>query len=157
LLAIPSVSNDMVMDDVVVVEEIHSDRPNKCLRMTGYGLLCCLVVVVALVTTLMIGLTKGFSSTNQLEEADSLDYGSGYPVWSDDDISIAGVDMYWSEGLIFPPLQGWTGSVNPRFKVFVQEWTTQISSNCEELCPQPLFHEISGVYPCELVGRVPQW
>jgi hypothetical protein len=23
--------------------------------------------------------------------------------------------------LIFPPLQGWTGSVNPRFKVFVQE------------------------------------
>jgi hypothetical protein len=78
--------------------------------------------IIALVTPLAIGLTKGFSSTNQLEESDSLDYGSGYPVWSDDDgASIAGVDMYWSEGLIFPPLQGWTGSVNPRFKVFVLE------------------------------------
>jgi len=45
-----------------------------------------------------------------------------YPVYSNNAASsrIAGVEKQWSAGLMFPPLQGWEGHVNPRYHVFLQ-------------------------------------
>jgi hypothetical protein len=71
-------------------------------------------------------------------------YHPGYPVWSSSSSDtnaaasidrngnngngnngvgkIAGVETHWNAGLIIPPLQGWTGSVNPRFTAFVMDF-----------------------------------
>ena len=44
----------------------------------------------------------------------------GLPVWADDGSSIAGIETRVDDGIIFPPLQGWTGKVNPRFVLHTQ-------------------------------------
>jgi len=43
-------------------------------------------------------------------------------VWSCNTTSIivAGIEKQWSSGIVFPPLQGWIGSVDTRFKLFTQ-------------------------------------
>lgn len=44
----------------------------------------------------------------------------GLPVWADDGSAIAGIETRVDDGIIFPPLQGWTGKVNPRFVLHTQ-------------------------------------
>ena len=44
----------------------------------------------------------------------------GLPVWADDGSEIAGIETRVDDGIVFPPLQGWRGKVNPRFALFVQ-------------------------------------
>lgn len=45
----------------------------------------------------------------------------GLPVWADDGSEIAGIETRIDDGIIFPPLQGWRGKVNPRFALFIQD------------------------------------
>jgi hypothetical protein len=92
----------------------------------GMGVCFCLVVAFALLVALGILTTLGFprQSHHEVEQTytsySNLDSGTGYPVWSDDGTAIAGVDKYWNNGIIFPPLEGrWIGRVNPRFRVIV--------------------------------------
>jgi hypothetical protein len=92
----------------------------------GMGMCFCLVVAFALLVALGILTTLGFprQSRHEVEQTynsySNLDSGTGYPVWSDDGTAIAGVDKYWNNGIIFPPLEGrWSGRVNPRFRVIV--------------------------------------
>ena len=81
---------------------------------------CCLAASIGLVAVLAIAFTRGFSSHRQLSSF-YFDSGNGYPVWSDDGKAMAGVVKYWNTGLIFPPSQGWIGSVHPRFEVIIKD------------------------------------
>jgi len=104
---------------------------------------CLALTVVALsvfIIVFSVGATHGFHSETPFLQAsgypvraDTIDYSypsftlsaGGFPVYSsssNDSSSnaIAGVEMQWNFGLHFPPLQGWTGSVNPRYRVFWQ-------------------------------------
>ena len=44
----------------------------------------------------------------------------GLPVWADDGSAIAGIETRIDDGIVFPPLQGWRGKVNPRFVLHTQ-------------------------------------
>lgn len=76
--------------------------------------ICCLVfclILVASITLIVIAATRGIKPDEPYLEM---------AVFSDDDNRIAVVEKQWSIGLHLPPLQGWTGRVNPSYRVFTQ-------------------------------------
>ena len=111
--------NDEELGDPSVLDEMPQKRKGPCcLYFCGF----CLMVFLILVSLFAIAMTKGFRAEDGDVEASGYgDASVGYPVWSDDNSGFAGVEVFWSQGIHFPPLQSLFGKVNPRFKVFIQE------------------------------------
>ena len=115
-----------------------------CSKCGFYSLITLLIVLVLAGVFLAIGGTVGYAKEEPYVEsegggvtrADDGDHTNdespysdpagrftgGYPVWSNDPYSkaIAGVEILNNQGFHFIPLDGFTGSINPRYRVFVQ-------------------------------------
>lgn len=83
-----------------------------------------------------------FNTHEQLEPRGSLH--TGFPVWSDDGSQIAGVLKKTDDGMLFPPLKGWWGQVNPRYQVVVE--TPGAGSDLARLGQDVYSHPMSVFY-----------
>jgi len=94
---------------------------NCCCKIAKCYIYTILSIIIAIALFIVISIEFGYRPLPSQIDFKSSGSFVGYPVWSSDDHDkIAGVEEHWREGILWPPLQGFIGPVNPRLTVFTQ-------------------------------------